>query len=55
MGTRERELLTLYYGVDTTAQEAGEMADRIQEWYPHLEIEVIHGGQPHYFYILSAE
>ncbi len=55
MGTAERELLTLYYGVDTTAQEAGEMADKIQEWYPHLEIEVIHGGQPHYFYILGAE
>jgi DAK2 domain fusion protein YloV len=55
MGARDRELLTLYYGVDTTAQEAGDMADRIQEWYPHVEIEVIYGGQPHYFYIMSAE
>jgi len=55
MAVQERELLTLYYGADTIAQEAEGMAGMIQQWYPHLETEVIYGGQPHYFYIMSAE
>ncbi len=51
----DRELLTLYYGEDTSAQNAQEMAEHIQQWHPHLEVEVVDGGQPHYFYIISAE
>ncbi len=27
----------------------------IQGWHAHLEVEVVDGGQPHYFYIISAE
>ncbi len=55
MEIEERELLTLYYGADTTEVEADETAHCIQQWYPHLEVEVVPGGQPHYFYIISAE
>jgi DAK2 domain fusion protein YloV len=55
MEVEDRELLTLYYGADTSAQDAEEMAGRIQGWHPHLEVEIVDGGQPHYFYIISAE
>ena len=51
----ERELLTLYYGADTDPQQAEEMGQLIQEWYAHIEAEIVYGGQPHYFYIMSAE
>jgi dihydroxyacetone kinase-like predicted kinase len=49
------EIVTLYYGQDTTAQQAKEMAREIQNRYPQLEIEVVDGGQPYYAYILSVE
>jgi DAK2 domain fusion protein YloV len=55
MDIEDRELLTLYFGSDTSAQDAEEMASHIQGWHPHLEVEVVDGGQPHYFYIISAE
>jgi dihydroxyacetone kinase-like predicted kinase len=55
MDVGNRELLTFYYGAEVSPQEAQEMAAKAQEWYPEVEIEVVDGGQPHYFYIISAE
>ncbi len=55
MEIEDRELLTLYYGAGMSAQDADGMANRIQGWHAHLEVEVVDGGQPHYFYIISAE
>ena len=48
------ELITLYYVEDATLAEAEAAARRIGE---HLgaEVEVVHGGQPHYRYLISAE
>ena len=48
-------LVTLYYGADVTLAQAAEAADHVRRLYPDLEVEVIEGGQPHYFYILGAE
>ena len=55
MQTEQFEIITLYYGADVTPEIADEMARRIKEWFPEQEIEVIHGGQPYYAYIISAE
>lgn len=55
MAVQERELLTLYYGAETSAQDAQRVAALTERWYPHLEVEVVYGGQPHYFFIMSAE
>jgi DAK2 domain fusion protein YloV len=49
------EIVTLYYGSDVTAAEGQALADELQEAYPDLEFEVVEGGQPYYFYIVSAE
>lgn len=48
-------LVTLYYGAEVTLAQAAQAADAIRRHYPDLEVEVIEGGQPHYFYILGAE
>lgn len=55
MGAAELELISLYYGEDITAEQAEEMAARIQDGYPDQEVELVYGGQPYYCYILSAE
>lgn len=51
----ERELLTLYYGADVTQSDAQTVAQQISQLYPEIEIEIVDGGQPHYFYILGVE
>jgi dihydroxyacetone kinase-like predicted kinase len=48
------ELVTLYYGDQATLLEAEAMARRIGE-QTGAEVEVVHGGQPHYRYLISAE
>ena len=48
-------MLTLYYGADVEASDAERMAAKLEERYPDLEIAAYYGGQPHYYYIISAE
>jgi dihydroxyacetone kinase-like predicted kinase len=49
------ELITLYYGSEATLAEAEALARRIGLATPGAEVEVVHGGQPHYRYLVSAE
>jgi hypothetical protein len=51
----ETELVTLFYGEDAELAEAEAVASRIAEARPGAEVEVRHGGQPHYRYLISAE
>jgi uncharacterized protein len=49
------ELVTVYYGAGCDEAEAQAVAQRISGWQPDVEVEVIHGGQPHYRYLIAAE
>jgi hypothetical protein len=49
------ELITLYYGDGADLAEAEGVAQRVMEWRAGVEVEVIHGGQPHYRYLIAAE
>ena len=49
------ELITLYYGDGADLVEAKSVASRVREWRAGVEVEVIHGGQPHYRYLIAAE
>lgn len=49
------EIIEVYYGADATLEDAEELASRIHEVAPGAEVEVLHGGQPHYRYLISAE
>ena len=42
-------------GEETATEEAEQINADITERYPHLQIELIKGGQPHYSYIISIE
>jgi DAK2 domain fusion protein YloV len=55
MHADQQEILTVYYGADVNGAAANQLAQRIKEWYPGQEIEVVEGGQPYYAYIISAE
>ena len=49
------ELLTLFYGDGADLDEAETMARRIGAATPGVEVEVRHGGQPFYRYLIAAE
>jgi DAK2 domain fusion protein YloV len=49
------EIVEVYYGAEATLEDAEELASRIHEVAPGAEVEVLHGGQPHYRYLISAE
>jgi uncharacterized protein len=50
-----REIVSVYYGADVSEQDAREVVAQIESQYPDVEVELLSGGQPHYFYILGAE
>lgn len=51
----ETELITLYYGAESSEEEAQEIAAAICEKYEEIEVEVEYGGQPIYYYFISVE
>jgi len=53
-GADMAETITIYYGAEVKADEAENIAEEIRNKYKS-EVEVIHGGQPHYKHIMSLE
>jgi hypothetical protein len=51
----EVSLITLYYGADTREAQARTLASQLRRRHPQHDVEVVYGGQPHYYYIVSAE
>ena len=51
----ETSLVTIYYGEDATEEEAVELKEHVEEFCPGVEVEIQSGGQPLYYYLLSAE
>lgn len=55
MSPDQVEVLTFYYGEAVSENDAQALAAQVNEQYPDIEIEVVQGGQPHYYFIISAE
>ena len=51
----DKTMITLFYGEDVSEEEAGKMANILREAIPESEVDIISGGQPVYYYIISAE
>jgi len=49
------EIVTIYHGADANEDQASQIGELIEGSHPEVEVEVIDGGQAHYFYIISAE
>ena len=48
-------LVSIYYGENVDEDTAAGLADKISAKYDSLEVEVQYGGQPVYYYMISAE
>lgn len=51
----DKSVITLYYGNGVSEEEASEFADVLSEKYEDIEVQVLYGGQPHYYYMMSVE
>lgn len=50
-----KEVVTVYYGEEISAEQAGLLAAAIEEKCPQVELEMHFGGQPLYYYLFSVE
>ena len=55
VGSEGREFITIYYGADIGAEKAQAAAEIFTAACPQAEVTVINGGQPVYYYLISAE
>lgn len=55
MLNEDSELVTIYYGSDVTEADAEAFREQAEEKFPDKEIELQYGGQPIYYYMISAE
>ena len=51
----DTELISIYYGEEYGEDKASELAEALEEQYPDCSVEVVDGGQPVYYCIISAE
>lgn len=51
----DTEMVSLYYGSDVSEASAEELKKSLDEKFEGMDIEVYYGGQPLYYYIVSAE
>lgn len=49
------EFVTVFYGADVSEEEAEKFTSRLQERLEGTEITLVAGGQPVYYFIISAE
>ncbi|MDE7171240.1 MAG: DAK2 domain-containing protein [Oscillospiraceae bacterium] len=49
------EFISIFYGEDVTEEQAGEALAIFQKQCPNAEITLLSGGQPVYYYMISAE
>ena len=52
---QDKDMLTIYYGKEVSQDEASMLVERLSGEFGDLEIACYYGGQPHYYYIFSAE
>lgn len=49
------EIVTLIYGDEITEDDAEALKQRLEEKFGELEISIVNGGQPIYYFIISVE
>lgn len=52
---KDKEFITIFYGADTDAEHAKTARDIFSEVCTDAEVAVLSGGQPVYYYLISAE
>ena len=51
----DTEMVSIYFGSDSSEEEAEVIMEALEEKYPDVDVEVNEGGQPIYYYVISVE
>lgn len=51
----DSEIISIYFGQDVTEDDANAVAEKIEQLYADIEVDVNYGGQPIYYYVISVE
>ena len=51
----ETEVITIYYGADIDEETAQALADNLAEAHSEVDVSVVYGGQPVYYYMIAVE
>ena len=52
---KDAEFIGIYFGKETKAEDTEAVAKAFKEHFPDVEIDIIDGGQPYYYYLISIE
>lgn len=55
MVDEDSELISIYYGEDTTKEQAEALLEKVEEAYGDCDVQLEYGGQPIYYFLLSVE
>ena len=55
MADDDTEIISIYYGSDVSEADAEALKNKLAEAYPACDIDLQNGGQPVYYYVISAE
>lgn len=51
----ESSIISIYYGEDIKEIDAKKLSDKVAKKYEDIEVELVYGGQPLYYYLISVE
>ncbi|MGF7057271.1 DAK2 domain-containing protein [Brassicibacter mesophilus] len=51
----DNELITIFYGKDIQENQAEELKNKIENEFEDFDVDMIYGGQPLYYYLVSIE
>ncbi len=55
MVDEDSSIISVFYGEDVSEEDAEALSDILEEKYSDIDIELIYGGQPLYYYLISLE
>ena len=51
----DTEMISIYFGSESSEDDASVIAEALEEKYPDVDVEINDGGQPIYYYVISVE
>ncbi|MGI6173758.1 MAG: DAK2 domain-containing protein [Christensenellales bacterium] len=55
MVSDDTEVISIYFGEDVSEEKANALAEKMSEKYNMCDVNVLHGGQPLYYYLIAVE
>ena len=55
MVDEDASFISLYAGEDVGDDEAEELEEKLEEAFPDMDVEIMRGEQPIYYYLISVE